>query len=57
MELVNESYSKSIARLYSDAIDDELDLGDEEPDWDDPFFAAAKRGMEKRRLPSKEEAM
>ncbi len=46
-EQIDESYSNSIASVYG-----ELEQLDATVDYDsDPFFAAAKRGMEKRKLP------
>lgn len=47
-EKIDERYSNAISKLYSGAIQDESD----EPDWEnDAFWAAAKRGIEKRKLP------
>lgn len=47
MQQVDEQYSSALQALYEGTIDN----GEEEIDWDDPFFAASKRGIEKRKLP------
>jgi len=47
MQSIDTSYSTAIKMVYGE----EVDLPEKEVDWDDPWWAAAKRGMEKRKLP------
>lgn len=46
MQEVDEQISRAIARLYGAEVEDD------EPDMDDPFWQAAERGKQKRKLPS-----
>lgn len=41
---LNDSYNKAIAALYDPDINKEPEI-----DWDNPFYAAALRGMERTR--------
>lgn len=50
IQKLEESYEKSVGIIYGYVVADEL--SEDEVDWDDPFFAAAKRGMEKTGLMS-----
>lgn len=48
MEMVDEQYSTALRSLYEGNLETKQE---EDIDWDDPFFAASKRGIEKRKLP------
>lgn len=47
MEEVDEQYSRAIASLYGESINEP-----EQADMNDPFFAAMKIGQQERELPS-----
>lgn len=52
MESVDERYSDALQRLYSaDPFASQHD-DEDDPDYDDPFWQAMKRGIEKRKLPN-----
>jgi len=46
MDSVDEQFSNAIAVLYG-----EIDVREEDVDWDDPFLAPAKKKMEEMKLP------
>lgn len=45
-ESIDANYSKAIAKLYGEEIEEEAEINE-----DDPFFKAMQRGLEKRALP------
>ena len=46
MDAVDEQFSRAIAVLYG-----EVQIEEEDLDWEDPFLAPAKKSMEKMKLP------
>lgn len=51
IEQIEEDFDGAVAQVYGAPGQDEEDI-----DWEDPFFAAAKRGLDKIQVPESDNA-
>ena len=52
IEQIEEDFDRAVSQVYGSPVEDD----GEEIDWEDPFFAAAKRGMDKIQVPESDHA-